>query len=131
MIRTPSLWPAILLGAMVAIDGDTVRMDGKSYRLLGLDTPETYHAMCHREYEAGQAARRRLEALIAQGATLHPTGRDCRYQRECANLQFKGEDVAEIMIREGHAVAYNGRGPRERCAPAGETASLADDRRRH
>ena len=90
MIRTPSLWPAILLGAIVAIDGDTVRMDGKSYRLLGLDTPETYHAMCHREYEAGQAARRRLEALIAQGATLHPTGRDCRYQRECANLRFQG-----------------------------------------
>jgi hypothetical protein len=33
---TKHAWPAIVLGVLVAIDGDTIRMDG---RLLGFDTP--------------------------------------------------------------------------------------------
>jgi endonuclease YncB( thermonuclease family) len=36
-----------LLGAMAAIDGDTVRVDGNGSASLGLDTPETYHVRCH------------------------------------------------------------------------------------
>jgi micrococcal nuclease len=97
-----SLW------GIVAVDGDTVRLDGKSYRLLGFDAPETFHARCIGEYEAGVAASRRLQELIGAGAVLERTGRDCRYGRECAHLRVGGVDVAAIMIREGHARPYHG-----------------------
>jgi endonuclease YncB( thermonuclease family) len=56
-----------------------------------------------------RAASRRLQQLIDAGATLHPTGRDCKYPRECAYLRLNGDDVAGIMVRDGHAVPYNGR----------------------
>lgn len=118
MIRTPSLWPAILLGALIVVDGDTVKLDGKNYRLLGFDTPETYRALCQAEYQAGIAAGNRLKEIIAAGATLHPTGKSCKYGRECAYLILGKEDVAEIMVREGYAVAYSGRGPRKNWCPS-------------
>ena len=111
--RTPSIWPAILLGALIVVDGDTVKLDGRNYRLLGFDTPETYHALCQAECDAGIAAGQRLKEIIAAGATLHPTGRDCRYNRECAHLRLGNEDIAAIMVREGYAVAYSGKGPRK------------------
>jgi len=43
---------------------------------------------------------------------LEPTGKSCKYGRECAYLRRKGEDVAEILIREGHAAPYGDKGPR-------------------
>ena len=80
MIRTPILWPAILLGALIVVDGDTIALDGKRYRLLGFDTPETYHARCQAEYDAGIAAsgsRRslpRAPRCTPPGATVGITG---------------------------------------------------------
>lgn len=64
---------AILLGALIVVDGDTVKLDGKNYRLLGFDTPETYFAKCQAEYDAGIAAGKRLQEIINADATLHPT----------------------------------------------------------
>jgi hypothetical protein len=37
---------AALFVALVVVDGDTVKLDGRSYRLLVFDTPETYFARC-------------------------------------------------------------------------------------
>ena len=39
---------AAVLATIVVIDGDTVRMDGKRYRLLGFDSPEMFFAKCER-----------------------------------------------------------------------------------
>jgi micrococcal nuclease len=94
--RTPSAWAAILLGALIVVDGDTVELDGRSYRLLGFDTPETYHALCPAEYQAGIAAGQRLQEIINAGATLHPTGKSCKsckYGRECAYMKLGEVDV--------------------------------------
>jgi endonuclease YncB( thermonuclease family) len=102
-----------LFGAIIVIDGDTVEMDGKRYRLLGFDTPETYWAKSERERQRGDAATARLKDLLSRHpARLVPTGKSCRYRRECAHLYIGGEDVARIMIREGHAVPYGGKGRR-------------------
>jgi micrococcal nuclease len=104
----------IIAGAPPAVvDGDTVKLNGHSYRLLGFDTPETYFAKCETERQRGEAARARLKELIATRKTrLEPNEKDCKWNRECARLFVDGEDVGAIMIREGHALPYAGRGPR-------------------
>lgn len=112
-MRHIAILAAGLFGAITVVDGDTVKMDGKTYRLLGFDTPETYWSRCAREREMGKAATLRMEELVAAGAILETTNRSCKWRRKCGRLYLHGEDAADIMIREGHAVPYNGRGPRK------------------
>jgi micrococcal nuclease len=101
---------AALSAALIVVDGNTVKVDGRSYRLIGYDTPETYFANCENERRLGEAATARLRALIATEARLEPNGQDCKWGRECARLF--GEDVRDVMLREGLARPYAGRGPR-------------------
>lgn len=95
---------------IVVVDGDTVDVSGKRWRLMGFDTPETYYARCATELEKGKAATLRLVMLIAtaKALDLEPSGRNDRYRRGLGVLRIDGTDVAEIMIREGHARAYQG-----------------------
>jgi micrococcal nuclease len=102
---------AILLAAALSVvDGDTVRMDGVTYRLLGFDTPETVYAQCSYERRLGYEATKRLEELIRNATTveLEKTNRSCKWFRLCARLVIDGDVLAVTMIREGHAVPYDG-----------------------
>jgi endonuclease YncB( thermonuclease family) len=113
-MRALSSVVAAVLGAITIVDGDTVRMDGVSYRLLGFDTPETYYARCARERQWGNAASARLKELIEHSATrLEVVAGSCKWRRKCAKLFIQEGNVADIMISEGHAVPYNGRGKRK------------------
>lgn len=92
------------------VDGDTIRMDGDSWRLVGLDTPETYEPRCDYELALGQAATARLRGLVASGRgveIIRLPGRD-RFDRGLARLFIGGENIADILIREGLARAYDG-----------------------
>lgn len=99
-----------------AVDGDTIESPaGVNYRLVGLDTPEI-KTRNPQEKVAALAAQKRLQELLGSGeARLEPVtdrGQD-RYGRELGRLYIGGEDVADIMIREGHARAYDGKGKRQ------------------
>lgn len=96
------------------IDGDTIERAGINYRLVGFDTPETFHARCDEERALGEAAARRLEELIA-GNHVHidpVTQRRDKYGRGLARLLINGRDVGEILIAEGLARPYDGRSRR-------------------
>jgi micrococcal nuclease len=99
----------------VVVDGDTIRSPaGVSYRLMGYDTPETFQAKCPAELEAGLKAKERLKELIASGETkLIESGKIDRYGRSLARLEVNGRDVAVILVSEGLARPYNGKGKRE------------------
>jgi endonuclease YncB( thermonuclease family) len=96
-----------------AVDGDTLRCGPERIRIIGLDAPEM-HGACPLENRAARAARDRLSELLdGERFTLERRGLD-RYQRTLAIVRrADGENIADILIREGHARPYSGRGRRE------------------
>ena len=95
------------------VDGDTVRVEGQPYRLVGFDAPETYRAQCSSERELGNRATFRLRQLVAGGGvdlqrvpcscragTVEGTP-SCNYGRFCAVLTVRGKDVGPMLITEG------------------------------
>lgn len=93
------------------IDGDTIAVRGTTIRIIGLDAPEM-HGRCPLETQMARAARDRLAVLLQDGATIWRRGRD-RYGRALAVVHdAAGRDVAQLLVSEGLARAYNGRGPR-------------------
>jgi len=100
------------------IDGDTVRFEDASYRLVGFDTPERGDkARCDDERRRAEAATTRLRALIAGGdarlirlACACRPGQEgtryCNYGRLCGSLSIGGRDVGQILIGEDLAHPY-------------------------
>jgi hypothetical protein len=100
------------------IDGDTIRSGGDVYRLVGFNTPESgANAGCQRERILSQAARQRLNQLLAGGGIdlrrvpcactsgMEGSGQ-CNYGRYCATLSVRGQDVGTTLISEGLAEPY-------------------------
>lgn len=103
--------PAVAQPRAVAIDGDTLTLGGERIRVMGLDAPEM-HGRCPRETALAARARDRLQQLVAGGIWLQRRGRD-QYGRTLAVvLDSTGADVAVILISEGLARPYDGRGQR-------------------
>jgi endonuclease YncB( thermonuclease family) len=96
-------------------DGDTIRADGKTYRLVGFDTPEiARRAQCNAERIMGHKAAIRLIEIV-DGGDLDLTEircscpraaigtKHCNYGRRCAKLTAKSKDVGEILAADGFA----------------------------
>ena len=95
------------------IDGDTIELDGERIRIMGLDAPETHPSRFDTEYRLGMAAIERLRVLVAGGVQIRSYGQG-RYHRTLAIVRdSRGHDVAGILIREGLARPYDGRGRRQ------------------
>jgi endonuclease YncB( thermonuclease family) len=93
------------------IDGDTVAFNGKTYRLVGFDAPETSRAKCDSERALGVRAAARLQELTSSGnITLEEVRcscvpgtegkRFCNYGRKCGTLKRNGENVGDVLTRE-------------------------------
>lgn len=96
------------------VDGDTIlaavdlgfrtHIVGESFRLDGIDTPETRG----KTREAGLLAKNFLKAMI-EGKTVELTtvGRE-KYGRYLARVSLAGKDVATALIDAGHGRPYSG-----------------------
>ena len=108
------------------VDGDTVDVDidlgfgvwlrNERVRLAGIDTPESSTSDAI-EKVFGQAAKDRLNSLLGAEAILisriSKSGDNVKgkFGRIIGNFKTKdGEVIADILMNEGHAVAYNGGG---------------------
>jgi micrococcal nuclease len=103
-----------------AIDGDGIRYGWTSYRIRGMDSPETRRGQtcearlglgsAERELALGEAAKRALEALMASGDVWlsDVDYRSDRWGRPIADAWVGDVLVSEAMIAEGHAVTYSG-----------------------
>jgi endonuclease YncB( thermonuclease family) len=97
------------------VDGDTVRYQGRTVRLVGFDTPETGdRAQCEYERALGARAATRLSELVKSGEPrlefvpcACPPGTEgtasCNFGRSCGSLTIDGRDVGSILIAEGLA----------------------------
>jgi endonuclease YncB( thermonuclease family) len=93
----------------IAIDGDTIALGPERIRIIGLDTPETFHARCDAERVLGYQAAGRLQRLLnTRRVQIERTGKSDRYRRSLARVFVGSEDVAVILIREGLARQNNG-----------------------
>src|SRR3954449_2246339 len=100
------------------IDGDTVRLEGVAYRLVGFDTPERGDkARCDDERRRAEQATKRLRSLVASNGTSFKRvacacrageegTRLCNYGRLCGSIKIAGQDVGQILISEGLAHPY-------------------------
>ncbi|WP_299682536.1 thermonuclease family protein [uncultured Roseobacter sp.] len=101
---------SVATSRLAVVDGDTVRLDGETIRLIGFDAPETFEAACESERVRGEAATARLRDLLdaASEAQLSFRANPDRYQRRLAQLTLDGKDVAATMVDEGFARPYTG-----------------------
>jgi endonuclease YncB( thermonuclease family) len=115
LAATPAVASLIGPGAIEVVDGDTIRTGGRTFRLVGFDTPETgSRARCESERTLAAAASRRLRQLIVGGGLdLERVACSCRpgtegtpacnHGRLCGTLTVRGRDVGLILISEGLA----------------------------
>jgi hypothetical protein len=90
--------PVSIEGAATIVDGDTVTVQGIPVRLKGVDAPELGDRF-------GREATRAMQAIAGSWLGCELTG-EKTYNREvgyCRN--FKGEDIAEDIIKQGFALA--------------------------
>lgn len=96
------------------IDGDTVTVWCGSggierARLTGFDTPEKFSPGCVSELLAAERATWALRWMVfsADKVAVVTEGRD-RYDRLLAAMILDGTPLHRLMIRDGHARAYDG-----------------------
>jgi micrococcal nuclease len=97
-------------GKNCVVDGDTFHYRGETIRIADIDTPETHPPNCPREAELGEAATRRLQALLNAGAfSLEPIDRDTdRYGRKLRVVTRGEQSLGEQLVSEGLARYYEG-----------------------
>ena len=91
--------------AQVVTDGDTLRMDGKTYRLWGIDAPES-RQVCPDGWPAGRMATTRLQELVTGKYVVCERAGSDQYGRTIAVCTVRGEDLGAILVREGLAWAF-------------------------
>ncbi|MEI9851231.1 MAG: thermonuclease family protein [Sphingomonas sp.] len=98
-------------GTDCVVDGDTFRMAGERIRIADIDTPETHPPRCAEEARLGEAATRRLHALLNAGpVTLEPVDRDTdSYGRKLRIVTRGGRSLGDTLVAEGLARPWTGR----------------------
>lgn len=100
-------------GAFTAVDGDSLRKDGKDYRLHAIDAPEL-HQSCQRQdgsaYDCGRMAREELRRLLRTGPVTCQVLDTDRYGRAVAECRAGTLNLNGAMVRAGWALAYRRHG---------------------
>lgn len=107
----PSLLAVILLiagpayGQVHVSDGDTLKLNGTTIRLWGVDAPELSQT-CENGFLAGAFAAGVLRGLTDRGSvTCDPKDTD-RYGRTVAVCWVDGLDLGAEMVRQGMAWSF-------------------------
>ncbi len=93
------------------VDGDTFWLNGEKVRIADINAPETHGARCTFEQSLGDAATRRLTALLNAGPfVLEVQGRERdRYGRLLRIVTRKGRSLGSQLVSEGYAETWRGK----------------------
>jgi|CXWL01.1.fsa_nt_gi endonuclease YncB( thermonuclease family) len=84
------------------IDGDTFAVKGVKYRLVGIDTPETYRPDCLDELILGGEATKFVRRLLTHSSvTFSPTGAEDIYKRKLVQIYVLGTNLSQLLIEVG------------------------------
>lgn len=95
-------------GSVKVIDGDTLVLDGKRIRLVGIDAPEL-RQVCQRDnqpWPCGKGAKDHLIALTGDAKTRCEAGGSDRYGRLLALCLSGSRDLNAAMVGAGYAIAF-------------------------
>jgi micrococcal nuclease len=97
-------------GSNCVVDGDTLYYQGAKIRIADIDTPETHPSRCADEARLGDAATRRLHALVNAGPfSLQSIDRDVdTYGRKLRLITRGGVSVGQDLVDKGLARWYAG-----------------------
>jgi len=100
-------------GSFTAVDGDSLRKDGKDYRLHAIDAPELFQT-CQRadggSYDCGREARDELRRLTRNATVTCQVLDTDRYGRSVAECFAGKQSLNDAMVRSGWAIAYTRHG---------------------
>lgn len=97
-----------IIGPAGVVDGDSLEVQGKKIRLIGVDAPEL-HQDCGRTtgpYPCGEEARRHLIKLIGSSPLVCESRRLDKYGRSLAQCSARGLDLNRQLVLDGWAVSY-------------------------
>jgi endonuclease YncB( thermonuclease family) len=96
---------ALPAAAQTIIDGDTIKLNGTTYRLWGIDAAEN-HQSCADGWPAGTEATKALAGLMAGKTIACEAKTTDRYGRTVAICRANGQDLGAAMVRDGMAWAF-------------------------
>ena len=119
--NTSPFVPKVHSGRVIKVyDGDTITIAAKienggpksdvyrfSVRLLGIDTPEMKSHFEAEKKLAKRAKEALSEQILGEMVTLENVSME-KYGRILANVMFKGRNMNDWMLKEGHALKYDG-----------------------
>ena len=83
------------------------------WRMLDIDTPETFEAACGREKEMGEKAKLRLQSLMSKGYRLVDSGGKDRTSERRALVRVilsDGRDAGKVLVQEKLAQIWPSKG---------------------
>jgi endonuclease YncB( thermonuclease family) len=99
---------ALAAALVTVVDGDTLKVSGETFRLVGFDTPELSSGKCAAERQLATQARLRLKELVEE-----PTAKlqevlcyGSNFGRKCAVVTVNGKNIGTLMVRERLATPY-------------------------
>lgn len=107
LLPVPALAEQIT-GSATVHDGDTIKIEGESIRLYGIDAPELKQTCraAHGAVPCGEMARDNLARLIdGHPVTCVSKGRD-KYGRIVGKCFAQDDNLSILMVMEGWAVPY-------------------------
>lgn len=95
-------------GHAYAIDGDTIDIQGRRFRLFGIDAPESAQTCAKdgKDYSCGKDAGAALSALIGQQPVTCEKRDIDPYKRIVAICYVGDIEINRWLVRNGYAVAY-------------------------
>lgn len=98
-----------LKGIPTITDGDTLRLLNEKIRLDGIDAPESGQKCANKKgtsYDCGKLATEFLKTVIDQNIVRCETNSQDRYGRYIATCFLNNTNLNEMMVLNGHALAY-------------------------
>lgn len=103
--------PSHIDGFASIVDGDTLKVGGRTVRLLGIDAPELGQ-LCTPSigdatpYDCGMKARLELRDFISNRTVECELRGADRYKRALGLCSVEGHDLGRFLVTRGLAIAY-------------------------